>query len=38
MDKTFLRWIKNEHPEIIQEYKNMLKGDIKEFEKLKQEV
>lgn len=34
MDKTFLRWLKNTHPEIIQEYQDMLKGAIKELEQM----
>ena len=34
MDKTFLRWLKNTHPEIIKEYQDMLKGAIKELKSL----
>ena len=31
MNKTFLRWLKNEHPEIIKEYQDMLKGACEEL-------
>jgi hypothetical protein len=34
MDKAFLRWLKNNHPEIIKEYQDMLKGAMKELKKL----
>ena len=33
MNKPFLRWLKNTHPEIIQEYKDMMEGAIKELAK-----
>ncbi|MBU0626384.1 hypothetical protein KKH82_02960 [Patescibacteria group bacterium] len=36
MDKTFLRWLKNTHPKIIQEYIDMLKGACKELKKIAQ--
>lgn len=32
--KAFLRWCVNEHPEIVEEYKNMLKGAIEELEEM----
>ena len=37
MDKTFLRWLKNTHPEIIQEYRDMLNGAIKELKQMRED-
>jgi len=38
MNKPFLRWIKNVHPEIIEEYKDMLKRAMEELEDLCKKV
>jgi hypothetical protein len=32
--KMFLRWCVNEHPEIVNEYKAMLKGAMEELEEM----
>jgi len=34
MDKNFLKWIVNTHPEIVDEYRSMLKGAMSELEEI----